>query len=321
MALTKPTVDSATWGNTNTTSPDMVTPGAGLVNTGFLAPPTLPKRGHMNWLLNKLHQGLRYYLSQGIPAWDASENNYGVGSQVMVGAIGYVLKTAPATVGLAPNLDLTHWGLLVPVQPGTLLRRSRLTVGPSLAKYSADVRFASVKMVGGGAGGNGVQAFGVSATGGGGAAGGYAEFDTTTIPATWLFSIGVGGAGGTNAPTNGSAGGNTTFFDGTTTVTAFGGPISGGGSPALSTNASLPGSGQAGGLAINDVSGGVMSGFGGSSALGGAGGAAVGVAGIVVNGIAGRGPGAGGSGGAAPGGNSAAGGAGTAGIIILEEYA
>lgn len=316
MALTKPSVDAGTWANGATTSPDMVIPSAGLVNTGFLAPPTLPKRGHTNWILNKLHQGLRYYLAQGVPAWDASETNYAVGSMVTFSGLCYILNVA-TPAGTNPATDTAHWGLLVPVQTGTLLRRSILASGTSLAKYSADVRRARMKILAGGGPGGVVSNSGSVTTGtGGGAAGGYAEWETTTIPATWGYAIGAGGVSGN------ASGGPTTITDGVTTVTANGGPSGsasfGGAAPAISTNGTLNASGQPGSHPVNTAAGAIISGAGGSSVLGGAGGPS---SLSTINGLPGIGPGAGGGGGVAVPSTTVVGGSGTAGIIILEEYA
>lgn len=202
--------------------------------------------------------------------------------------------------------------LLVP--SGQLLRTSVLTSGTSLVKI-ANCRRAHVRMVGGGGGGAGagINQYG----GGGGAAGGYAEFFTNTIPATWFFSIGAGGLAGSFVPTDGGSGGNTTFSDGATLVTAFGGGGGGilgpGQSPAISTNGTINGSGEPGGTQDR-----VTSGRGGSSLLGGAGGPPVGND-VDSDGSPGTGYGAGGSGGYRFVTN-ASGGAGTAGAIILEEY-
>jgi hypothetical protein len=235
VALTKPTVDAGTWGNTNTSSPDMVTPGAGLVNTGFLAPPTLPKRGHMNWLLNKLHQGLRYYMAQGLPAWDASETQYIVGSFVMFGGLGYRCKTA-TPAGTDPTVDTAHWELMVLPQPGSLLRVSVITATSTLAKQAGTTR-ARFRMVGAGAGSAGVWGGGGPRREGSGGAGSgsWAEFETTNIPATWSFTLNAAGTGGAipvdpegaaTAYTSGTNGGTTVLDDGVNTFTCPGGTAS-----------------------------------------------------------------------------------------------
>jgi hypothetical protein len=203
--------------------------------------------------------------------------------------------------------------LLVP--SGQLLRTSVLTIGVSLAKV-ANCRRAHVRMVGGGGGGAGAG-FTQPTGGGGGAAGGYAEFFTGTVPAVWNFAIGAGGTAGLFNPTNGGNGGSTTFYDGVTTVTAFGG---GGGdanglpglSPALSTFGTINGSGEPGGAQNR-----LISGRGGSSLLGGVGGLSVGPG--DADGNPGLGYGAGGSGGFRSV-SYRAGGAGSAGVIILQEY-
>lgn len=229
MAITKPTVDSATWGNTNTSTPDMVTPGAGLVNTGFLPYPTKLKRGHLNWLFNKVHSGLRYYMSRGLPEWDATEAQYAVASVVQYNGAYYRLATA-SPAGTAPDVDTAHWSSFFAAQTGVLLARRVITASGNYAKTAGTTR-ARFRMVGGGGGSAGVcAALGPGKWSSGGAASGsWGEFETTTIPAVnWVAVIGaLGPAGsapaGDGAYNAGTAGGATTLSDGTNTFTCPGG--------------------------------------------------------------------------------------------------
>lgn len=322
MALTKPTVDSATWGNTNTSSPDMVTPGAGLVNTGFLAYPTKLKRGHLNWLINKLHQGLRYYMSQGIPAWDSSETQYAVGSVVSYLGIAYVLNVA-SPAGTNPTVDTAHWGLLVSIPPGTLLRETILTSGTSLAKVAGVAR-ARVWMRA--AGGPGAGAIGPNTAGGGGSAGSFIFWETTVMPsANWAFAFGAPSAPGSG---DGPDSPDTTFSNGVTTVTAKGGKGGkatgdAGIAPGPGLNGTRNGYGPPGGAGVVFNSGTgffAISGFGGSATdFGGAGGQSITSSTGVANGKDAVGPASGGGGGMANGVGTATGGAATGGMIILQE--
>lgn len=210
----------------------------------------------------------------------------------------------------------------------TLLRRSILTSGTSLAKATG-CTFATARGVGGGGGGGGVGNSVVQAAGGG-AAGSYWEFSTSTIPATWAYAIGAGGSAGANTGGNGGAGGDTTFSDGATTVTAHGGAggtgdpsgagpkaVAGGAPTAVSTNGTVNSGGVPGFPALllsASLSG--TSGNGGSTAFGAGGAARVNAsaAGRDATGFGG------GGGGAMTSGGGLIGGVGAPGLIELEEW-
>lgn len=212
-----------------------------------------------------------------------------------------------------------------------VLRISYLTSGTTLAKQ-AGATFAWARMCagGGGSGSVGVAGAGTTFIAAGGSAGGYAEYSTSTIPATWNYTIGAAGVGTSSA--NGTAGGNTTLFDGVTTVTTFGGPggaqdasgsathrfVAGPAAPAISTGGTLNSSGDAGFAAESAIAtSSFQSGRGGSSPFGRGGAPIVNVggAGNVAVGFCAGGSGAGStaSSAAQPGAN------GTPGIIELWE--
>jgi hypothetical protein len=194
-----------------------------LINTGYLPFPVKLKRGTLNWLTQKFHQGLRYYMAQGLPEWDASETNYVVGSFVSYGGVGFRCKTA-SPAGTNPTVDTTHWELMVLPQAGSLIRTSWLTSGTTLAKATG-CGYARVWFCGGGGGGGGAAGDGNIGEGiaGGGATGSWGMFETATIPATWGYTLGAAGIAGNATPGDGGAGGPTTFTDGATTWTAPGG--------------------------------------------------------------------------------------------------
>lgn len=191
-----------------------------------------------------------------------------------------------------------------------------------------------VEMVGAGGGGGGVSC-GASqaAAGAGGGSGVYwRRFFSSVTSATGSCNPGAFGTGGGNSPTDGGAGGDTSFsLNGTTYVAkgGSGGPkgVATGGdqlilpvAPAAgtSTDSSTTTSYWLGG--IGEVSDGPLnawaSGHGGSSPFGGGG--------VPVNGNAigkaGSGFGAGGSGGAAGATQFAGGGNGSAGVIVIHEF-
>ena len=195
---------------------------------------------------------------------------------------------------------------------GQLLRAPQvLTSGVS---YTAPANCTSiyVEAIGGGGGGGGT---GGSAGGGaGGGAGGYcAKYFTVVAAVSYTYAIGAGGAGGPTGVGSGSAGGNTTFTVGGTTITSGGG--AGGGNEST---------GAAGGTCTNgdmNIAGG-GGGSGNSSKPGGAGGNSFfggGAPGqLDGNGFAGT-SGGGGSGGSSSS-PSRTGGAGGAGLIRIWEF-
>lgn len=347
MALTKPPVRN-NWGNTNTTSADMVDPG-GLNNTGFLPPPTVPDREHFNFMLNYLTNAVRYYSSRGIPEWDASETQYAVGSQVQYLAVLYACSNA-SVAGTNPSVDTAHWSPLLAVG-GTLLRRTVITASGSLASIAGCKR-ATFRMVGSGGGGAGaygrlspVWPYG----GGGGSSGSWGEFETTVIPVNWSYTVGALGAGGA-APgsdqslTAGSNGGDVVLTDGTNTFTCFGGVGAGslgeGGSMPAAPTASpgglirLSSAGDGGGCGTTTTgtnAATALSGKGGSSPFGAGGRGRSGdlylSTGKYVAGTDGKGNGSGGGGALSMYSSSTVdgpfprkGGDGTAGLILLEEW-
>lgn len=353
MAITKPPVDLIIWGSGATSSPDMVTPGAGMFSSGFVAPPTKPTRGHMNHLLNKLHSAIRYFSSRSITDWDASESQYAVGSLVWYATTGryYRLTTASPT-GAAPSADTAHWADAF-ILPGQLLGTTRIVSGSGTIAVIPGCRLVRVKLVAGGGGGGGANPNDAptwTIIGCGGSAGGQGEIESTTIPAvSFSYAVGAGGAAGVaggvgGTAGNGGAGGNSTFSDGTGTVTCFGGPggtTSAGAvgnqtaAPALSTitgggtMTGIMGSGEPGQAGVITQNGataiGGRGGGGSSQLFGGSGGRAGAAAGVDAPGNNGIGPGAGGGGAYSNGGGAigagGAGGAGTAGAMLVEQYA
>lgn len=223
---------------------------------------------------------------------------------------------------------------LTPAPPGlSLIRKSILTSGTTLAK-AAGTTLARAWLHGAGGGGGGVPAANASQScaAAGGSAGAKAYYETTTIPASWPYAIGAGGTAGANTGGSGGAGGDTTFSDGTTTVTASGGPggqgdvsstaarvTNGPSPPAIATNGTINGSGQAGGYGYSGVNGAApVSGAGGNSEWGGGGRARAGGSLAGANATA---YGSGGSGAVStPSGSANVGGTGFQGLIILEEW-
>ena len=220
---------------------------------------------------------------------------------------------------------------------GQYLNKQVLTSGTTYTPTYGTRKAKIQGWAGGGAGGTTTAVAGAAA--GGGASGGYFEYWLTitahpsTFP-TYAYTIGAGGTVGGAGATGGS-GGNTTFVDGVTTVTAYGGPggqtqagtaaikfTAGGVGGAISTNGDVNGAGESGsaGMTSTVVTVGVA-GDGGCTSLGGGGqggryGTAAAVAGTAAIANTGSGGGGGGTGTTVSG----AGGAGAAGLIIITEY-
>lgn len=215
---------------------------------------------------------------------------------------------------------------------GRLRSTQVLTNGTTAYTPTAGTRDIVIEMWGGGGGGGGTAATGVgqTAAGAGGGGGGYLRKRIAAIGAgPFTVAIGAGGTGVNGA--GGNIGGNTTFNDGATTYTAFGGQPGGVGVPtgvlainsgaprgATSTNGDVNGTGTHGGDGWANGAG-VVSGPGGDTSLGGGGQRQAGTA-AGGNGVAGTG---GGGGGASAAASAAAqtGGAGGTGLMVISEYA
>lgn len=185
-----------------------------------------------------------------------------------------------------------------------------------------------VEVIGGGGGGGGATG-GVStiSCGAGGGAGGYARLFVASASATYTYTVGTGGNGGTAGNNAGSAGGNTTFSASTLTG---GGGSGGNGSATVAITATSciqganGGSGSNGNINTQGTPGGCGLMFTGAGSSGYGGGGYFGGGGIPINtsfGAGGNGLsyGAGGSG-ASVTTVSAAGGNGNAGVIIVWEF-
>jgi hypothetical protein len=238
---------------------------------------------------------------------------------------GTLLFIAPSTDGNILQSNGTTWSSAA---GGVIIGRQTLTTGTTYTPTTGTKKI-WIRMWGGGGAGGGCDAT-AGCAGGGGGSGGYAEYFLTGVTGTYTYAIGAAGAGAVGA--NGGAGGNTTFNTGVTTITAFGGSggafisgtaaikfMLGGNGGVISTNGHVNGAGVPGENGMTSTANTVvMSGSGGSTALGGGGnGRSTTGAGnaAVAN------TGSGGSGGAktAPAGTNA-GGNGAAGVIIITEF-
>lgn len=214
---------------------------------------------------------------------------------------------------------------------GRWLKTTVLTSGTSFTTQPATTSI-FVRMVGAGGGGGGCTSVAsAAAAGGGGGGGAYAE-KTFTVTGNTAYTYAIGSAGTGVSGAAGNNGGNTTFAVGATTVTALGGtggPVAtaattltaraGGAGGTVATNGDLNATGMPGepGTVLIVATPIVASGNGGSSVFGGGG---VGIV-AVGNGNAAGGFGAGGGGSATGASAARTGGNGTAGVIVVDEYA
>lgn len=203
---------------------------------------------------------------------------------------------------------------------------------------NAGTNSVTLYMVGAGGGGGGVKAAGASAGGGGGgASGGWLVKNATVTASTgYTIAIGTAGTGGAGSgPNSGGTGGNTTFTNGGSVYTAFGGgggqgltAVStgifgtGGTEAAVSTDsgagAGVFSGGSHGGWGYAPVGTKAAPGNGGATPWGGGGGQG---AGTTIAGTTPTGYGGGGGGGVSvDGSTNANGGAGGGGMILGVEY-
>lgn len=237
------------------------------------------------------------------------------------------------TGGASDPLDLTVAQMQAAIPYVGRLRAVRvLTNGTTSYTPTAGTTDVVLELWGGGGAGGGTAATGVgqTAAGAGGGGGGYLRKRIAAIGAgPFTVAIGAGGTGVNGA--GGNTGGSTTFNDGTTTYTAFGGSggsagaavgaltiTSGASRGTTSTNGDVNGTPTLGGDGWANGTG-VISGPGGCTSLGGGGqrnsGTTVGGAGVAGTG--------GGGGGASAAASAAAqtGGAGGTGLMVISEYA
>ena len=248
-----------------------------------------------------------------------------------------ISNTAFYRIGGLPVFSLastTQWngfrgGVLIGKQTETRAASSTGTYTPT-----SGTKNAVVEIWAGGGGGGGCDTT-ASGAGGGGGSGGYAVYYLTGVNGTYTFTIGQGGAGGAATGAAGNDGGNSTFVNGGTTITAFGGKggtytagsvgikfMLGGAGGAVSNNGSYNGAGTPGALGMTGKLATMAgSGNGGSTSLGGAGVGVVANTATCVNGNnAVPATGSGGSGGACGTTSGASGGTGGSGIIVIWEY-
>lgn len=245
--------------------------------------------------------------------------------------------TYPSTAGTSGNVltsNGTNWVSSAPA--GSTSVAIQVFTANGTYTPTAGMRYCIVELVGGGGGGGGIGTF-TSATGagaGGGAGGQYARsvFSAATVGASQSVTVGSGGTGGTNAPTDGNDGGTTSFGalfsaaggakgTGATPTSAITYPAGGVGSDA-SGGGSFTCGGKSGGYGVTgSTNQNVYGGAGGDSCLG-QGAAQVRSVTNGTPGLSGLKYGGGGSGAAGTGNSGAgsAGGNGAGGIAIITEY-
>lgn len=207
---------------------------------------------------------------------------------------------------------------------GQLIRAPQVLTSGTSYTTPAGCTDIYVELLGGGGGGGGVTNS-PSHLGGAGAAGAYAsKYFTVTENTAYTYAIGAAGGGGASGTNPGTAGGNTTFTVGATTVTARGGTAGIAGSTVTpkitagvtSTNGDFNGSSQGAFSIFGSIK------LGGTSPFGGG---AISIANTTTNeaGANATGYGAGGTGAqttSGAGAAAAAGGSGSQGFIRIWEY-
>jgi hypothetical protein len=145
--------------------------------------------------------------------------NGGTGQTTASAAINALLpsQTGNSTKALTTDGTNVGWG----IAGGGLIRVPQILTSGTSYTTPAGCTKVYVECVGGGQGGQGPIS---NTTGGrGGNSGGFcAKFYSVTESTSYTIAIGAGGAGSGNSAAGGN-GGNTTFTDGTTLITAYGG--------------------------------------------------------------------------------------------------
>lgn len=254
-----------------------------------------------------------------------SATEWGPAIPLAAGEAVFILETGAFIV-----MDATG-GIKTGPASGRWLKTTVLTAGTTFTTDPA-TRAIFLRMVGGGGGGGGCTSVAsAAAAAGGGGAGAYAEKTFVVNPSTgYTYAIGAAGNGASGAA--GGNGGSTTFAVGATTVTAPGGTgaaaavaattltaRAGGAGGTVATNGDVNSGGRAGGYGVTLIVATpiVASGDGGASQFGGGGAGRD----TVGNGNAATGFGAGGGGAATGAAAVRTGGNGTAGCIIVDEFA
>lgn len=97
------------WGETNTTSADMVKPTDPEIQTGWASSPTPPSRQRFNWFQHWVTNAVRYFMQLGLSEYDASEY-YRIGSRVIDTSDGKTYRSkADNNQGNTPSTSPTQW--------------------------------------------------------------------------------------------------------------------------------------------------------------------------------------------------------------------
>lgn len=125
MAITEPEF-APPWGETITTSPNLVRPTDGFIQGGWPLSAANPTRGRFNWLLKQCHNGIRYVMTRGLPNWSSSDDSYPAGAVVrdtFTDGAGFTRRSfyylhGTAVTGTAPHSDPTNWSLIADMPIG-----------------------------------------------------------------------------------------------------------------------------------------------------------------------------------------------------------
>jgi len=296
---------------------------------GIVGPSDQPTLQDFNAVSYTHGQILAYLHQMGVAEYNAAQE-YFAGSVTQDSGIVYI-SLANANTGNTPASSPASWK---PLAAGQLIGTQKITTSGTYTP-TPGMKTCRVRGVGGGggSGGSAATAAGTYTVTGGGASGGYSEgwFTAAQIGASISASIGIAGAAGASGPNNGGNGG-TTSLGALMVIPGGGGAVAvastPNSSPALSIGGT-PGAAPTGGSLVNmtgisgtfgvgtTTSGLTTSGVGGSTPLG-----AGGFSTTLSTPVSGTGYGAGGSGAVTPSSFAArAGAAGTAGVLIIEEFA
>jgi hypothetical protein len=106
MSITRPAV-RPTWGQSNTTSADMVDPGDSFIATGWPLSTQPPSRQYFNFELNYLGNGVRYFSRRGISDWSAAETY--IQGDVCIASNGIVYQALAGNTNAPPQSSPASW--------------------------------------------------------------------------------------------------------------------------------------------------------------------------------------------------------------------
>jgi hypothetical protein len=139
VAYVKPSVLPA-WGESNTTSADMIQPTNGQIAAGWPVSSTPPSRQRFNWLINWASNAVRYFMQRGLVDYDASET-YQIGARIIGDDGNTYVSIQNTNIGHLPSTSSTWWtpwGFTIAQICASQLTQTTQAPGDSSTKVATD---------------------------------------------------------------------------------------------------------------------------------------------------------------------------------------